>query len=577
MKHLKGITTAALLAVLMLLLEACAKTTTTHPESITESQDEAVVETSTKIVHSTEYVMIKEILGDTRIYDLSDEDVLTPYYEMATERKAAILNSTTEIVKSDEFIPGQTYTGTAYYISPSGNDENDGLTPETAWKSAHRANWGDIQEGDAVFFERGGTYRLSISAINAVTNATYSAYGEGAKPIITLAQENSARSECWELWHEGENGEMIWRYYQQVGDVAGIVLDDEEYAKRVLEWPTPDGWLALDIKAMDPANGICAVEDPCSPMQIASAGEYRTVEAQLVSDLTYISRIDISDLEYPLILGAEYRSGDLYLRCDAGNPGECYDDIAVIAIQLTEWDDPYDTLFDGAHADGWVLDNLSFKHYGSSAIFSFMNSSRGAVIQNCTVEWGGNRINQVQSEEPTNNFCLIGDGIYCVVNNVTIRNNYMRHGGNSFTFESGGEQVEDLGTYLAEGNLIENCGQGIRTYFIDSPFVGALDELILRNNIIIASGDSMNNACAEEPVAIDLGHDNIQYANRIEVSGNIMIGSTLAMLRMPDHRMVDIEFFDNVIAQDNEGTLITEFSEKYGYEIVWYSMMDALE
>jgi len=43
-----------------------------------------------------------------------------------------ILSTETEIVKSDERIPGKTYTGTAYYVSPDGNDEWNGLTPQTA-------------------------------------------------------------------------------------------------------------------------------------------------------------------------------------------------------------------------------------------------------------------------------------------------------------------------------------------------------------------------------------------------------------------------------------------------------------
>lgn len=157
---------------------------------------------------------------------------------------------------------------------------------------------------------------------------------------------------------------------------------------------------------------------------------------------------------------------------------------------------------------------------------------------------------------------------------MTIRNNYFRQGGNAFTFESNWEQVDDFGTYLAEGNLIENCGQGIRTYFGDEPFESAFDAMILRDNIIIASGDSMNHACTEEPVAMDLGYDNIQDADYIEISGNVMISSTLAMMRMPDHNIVNMEFFDNVIAQSKEGSLITEFTQN---GIVWHAMADACE
>lgn len=396
-------------------------------------------------VHSEDYEKIHSILKNSEFYDLDEKEVLMPYYQMAAEWKEAILNSPTEIVKADEFIPGKTYTGTAYYISPNGDNENDGLSPETAWKTAQRANWGDVHEGDAVFFERDGIYPLDERMLTLVSCVTYSAYGEGAKPVITLVQENSARPECWELWHEGENGEKIWHYYQQVRETGGIVFDDILYAKRVYEWPTPNGWMALDIQIMDPANGVCATEDPCAPFQVKSAGEYRTVEEQLAEDMTYLCRMDISELTYPM---AEYRVGELYLRCDEGNPGECFEQISVISLQMDEYGEYYGGILDGTHANGWVLDNLSLKYYLDNAVFGFISTGENAVIQNCTVEWGGNRLYQIQSAEPTNSYMLIGDGIYCVANNATIRNNYIRHSGNGCTFESSMEAPADRYGYL---------------------------------------------------------------------------------------------------------------------------------
>lgn len=34
----------------------------------------------------------------------------------------------------------------------------------------------------------------------------------------------------------------------------------------------------------------------------------------------------------------------------------------------------------------------------------YLNSGRDAVIQNCTIEWGGNTILNVESAEPTNDY-----------------------------------------------------------------------------------------------------------------------------------------------------------------------------
>lgn len=525
---------------------------------------------------SEAYKVIQEILPDSEFYFLEDEAALAPYYAETDARKDAILNSPTTIVKSDTFIPGETYTGTAYYVSPNGNDDNDGLSPETAWKSPEHVVWGDVQEGDAVFFERGGIYRLTENCIRLISNVTYSAYGEGAKPVLTIAPENSAQPEYWELWQEGENGEKIWRYHQALSDVGGIVLDDTAYAKRVLEWPTPDGWLAVDVLPMDPVNGLCAPEDPCTNISIKSAGEYRSVAEQLTEDLTYLSRVDLTGFSYPMDFYQDYRTGDLYLRCDAGNPADCFHDIEIMSIQISSHGDIYGNLLDGYHADGYVLDNLSLKYYLSNALSSNLDRSKGAVIQNCTIEWGGNSLFQCESAEPTNNLSLIGDGIYCVANHVTIRNNYMRHSGNACTFENTGLPAVNLGTYLVEGNLIENCGQGLRTYFIDPTFENAFDALILRDNIILDTGNGLNNACAEMPAAIDLGTDGVQFAKQFEVSDNVLLGSTMAIFRISQHDLVNMNIHDNVIAQSQDGVVICEMPLA-APEISWHMMKDAIK
>jgi len=121
----------------------------------------------------------------------------------------AILSTDTVIVHSDTYIPGETYTGTAYYISADGNDNNDGLSPETAWQTLKKVSesCGDgenaiLQPGDAVFFRRGDIFRETRSQVNSalaimVDQITFSAYGEGDKPIITGSKENGSGAEKW--------------------------------------------------------------------------------------------------------------------------------------------------------------------------------------------------------------------------------------------------------------------------------------------------------------------------------------------------------------------------------------------
>ena len=553
-------------ALVLGLLSGCG-----GPQNTPNAPDTPDV-SNTEEVHSQSYEQIHSILKDSEFYYLDEPEALAPYYEMAEKRKEAILTSPTEIVKADEFIPGETYTGTAYYVSPNGNDDNDGLSPETAWKNILRVNDADLQEGDAVFFERGGVYRLIDSCLLLSDGVTYSAYGEGAKPVITLVQENTALDEYWALWYEGENGEKIWKFHQKIGEVGGIIFDDTSYAQRIYEWPTPSGWLALDILALDPANGIFEEIDPCGPWKVVSTGEYRTIEEQLTKDMTFISRVEYSDISYPFTLAEHNLYGDLYLRCDAGNPGKIFGDIEIIARRETDYYGMDGRMLIG-EANNYILDNLSFKYFINNPVFGVMMYD-GVTIQNCTAEWGGNALHEIDAADPANGSAwLISDGFYCVATNTTIRNNYMRHMGQGCSFESAQPIPEDMGTYTVEGNLIENCAQGIRIGIWEPESEGAFDTVTLRDNIILDTGNSMNNGCLEQSSAIDLGWETIQYADHFEISDNILIGSTSAMFRTPDSLGFEMNIHNNVIVQSRDGVLWTEcaFSET---GVVWHMMED---
>ncbi|MBE5776619.1 MAG: hypothetical protein E7326_03860 [Clostridiales bacterium] len=525
---------------------------------------------------------INELLKNSTFYFLDESEALAPYYQLADARRQAILHSPTAIVKADTFIPGETYTGVAYYVSHNGDDKNDGLSPETPLRTLRQLRLKCcLAPGDAVFFERGGIYPVVNRPLMLWDQVTYSAYGEGPKPVLTMAQENSAREECWELWYEGENGEKIWRYYLQVGDVAAVIFDDESCARRILEWPTPKGWLALDIQEKDPAHGDPAVGDICGRWQMQSAQEFRTVEAQLTENLTYVSRSPLDEFKkYPFDYDQGLRVGDLFLRCDAGNPGTCYDDIMVIAVQRA--DTPGDTHFaqvlDGGHAAGWVLDNLSIKGFTGNAIGGDRVITDRALIQNCSVEWGGQTLcaGWIKHSWPQYDGSVAVDNIFCVAKNATIRNNYFRQCSHAFMFESGQNPVSGMGAYIAEGNLIEDCAQGTRTYMGSDGDALSFDHVLIRDNIILNTGSGMTSyLCFEEQVAVDLGTNPVQYARHIEVCDNILLGSSQAIFRIPDSTQVEIDIHDNVIAQDRDKALITEFQWFRSNELIWYMMKDA--
>lgn len=517
---------------------------------------EAVLAVARIILTRTEYDLIHEILADSTFIKQEDTKAVQPYLDAAAKRKEEILNSKTEIVKSDTFIRGETYTGTAYYFSTDGDDNNDGLSPETPKKDIGVLSvWqydGTLQPGDAVFFERGKTYRVVEQAIVSGAYVTYSAYGEGAKPVFTMAAENAAYPECWELYYEDATGKKIWKYNRNLQDTGGIIFNEgEAYATRIMEWPTKKGWLAINYHWMElPIGGV--YPDGVDNLLFSSAGEYRSVEEALTENMTFVSRVSLEGINYPVQFcwkwNGEQNSGGevgpVYLRCDAGNPGEIYYDIEVVGASEGK---SILCVFDTWGVDGYVIDNLAFKYVLSSIWGN--NANEGAVVQNCDFEWQVCRMHTITSEEPTVNYSIIGDNVYCVTNNAIVRNNYVYQCSQLCTFENADAGIS-TGTYLVEGNLVENCGEGVRIIWTENE---SFDKVILRDNIIIDMGNTYNNY-NERFYSLTLSPDPVQFAKEIIIEDNVCIGSKYGLISM--NESLDAEFKNNVFIQKENGALM---------------------
>ena len=89
---------------------------------------------------------------DEIFWEHATPDIIADYEKDADAIVEKIKNSPTSI----------TVTGTTYYVSNNGNDNRDGKTPETAWKTLDRVSRQKYNSGDAVLFERGGLWRGSI-------------------------------------------------------------------------------------------------------------------------------------------------------------------------------------------------------------------------------------------------------------------------------------------------------------------------------------------------------------------------------------------------------------------------------
>ena len=381
----------------------------------------------------------------------------------------AILNAETEIIHSDTYIPGETYTGTAYYISADGDDDNDGLTPETAWRTLKKVAevngfWGDaplLKAGDAVFFRRGDIFRMKEigwdpylaedAALHLkVDGVTYSAYGEGEKPILTESTENGSGAEKWNLIYEDDTGKKIWQYYRDMRDVSRLVLNDgEELTPRVYEYYDENGYISCEATGwwQHEAEGVTLKND------------LLPLEESISEDLTIISRPVRMEPESHWINGDV---GPLYLRCDKGNPGELYQSIEFTEYQLNG--------IIQLRASDVVFDNISFRCNGSAYMKSGWETGawkeiENTVIQNCEFAYGGCCVTFYREREDGALVVEVqGDGIYNIVRNTTIQNNYFHDGPtSSVTYEGDNFDDKDAvnGYFHCSDNVIINTN-GIR-------------------------------------------------------------------------------------------------------------------
>ncbi len=449
--------------------------------------------------------------------------------EAAGDRRLRILESETGIVKGDVFIPGETYSGCAYYVSNNGSDENDGLTPQTAWATIDKVNKADLKEGDAVFFERGGTWRTAM--ITSRPGITYSAYGQGRKPKLYASPENGSGADKWKLYDQGEDSAKIWVYEKDMLDCGAVVLNEEQAAKKVMAF-----WNGAEFVVYI-GRTVGGWEDGASERQMTSP-KFDPKE-QLLEDLTFFSEAS-STLPgtLPVYLNgwsAETNYslsavGPLYLRCDAGNPGELYQSIEFLT--------PH-SIFDGLAA-GAVLDNLHVGYTGGTAICTGPEND-GTVVQNCEVSWCGGAVASYSLDRQTGymaGFQRLGGAVPGNSCGNAVRNNYIHEiyaeGTGLETFRRDTSEVRNITDNTFSGNLLYHCSTGLYLFNWDEEADPnhQFKNCVYEDNYVLYSGlcdwvDTDNYAPA---FAMD-GGPNMQDGT-VVVRNNVFFAARTALIYM---------------------------------------------
>jgi hypothetical protein len=140
--------------------------------------------------------------------------------------------------------------GCTYYISSSeGDDQFDGRSSTTPWKTISRLNQQSLSPGETVCFKRGDVWRLPTDAYLDVKGGspergyvTYTAYGFGPKPLF-LGSVKKSNPLDWYLtenpnvWTTSDNaflydvGNLIFNHYcpLKIESVVSQVLSPWRY------------------------------------------------------------------------------------------------------------------------------------------------------------------------------------------------------------------------------------------------------------------------------------------------------------------------------------------------------------
>lgn len=476
-----------LICIISVFLLSCGQNITTD-----DKEDQGLLDISEN----------NSLQNDIELKDDTDDLSQKEYYDMFEKRKEQIQNSETMVET----------VGTVFYVSSStGDDSNDGLTPETAWKTCKHINedpTGVIYEsvqnngGATILFKRGDVWhRDGISLW--YPNMIYSTYGEGEKPVFDFSIENAANPEYWTLLEGTEN---IWVYYKEVPFLGSITLNDTYSAdnREGFYWDGVWYQACLSTDHWNPDGRICHYEN-------GDLYDVKTLPNETFFVDVRPGNEWMDEMSGQLYVYSCEDTGTLYFSCDKGNPGEIYEKIDLCAGSGVSC------------GNNCIYDNLVVRNVGMQGFANFAGEDCiGCILQNCEVYFCGD---MYINFDPENHMGYVGgecSGFHGAGSRYL--NNYFygsREGG--FTVEIGWTGRTDghtlkLGDVIAKGNVFEKCDGGIGIIcFLESAEGVDMSEVIIQDNYFLDIGAAHDEA-GNDPCVLGTIHiwDN---SGDVDISG----------------------------------------------------------
>ncbi len=461
-------------------------------------------------------------------------NIINSYNELFCKRKAEILNTKDQLKIS----------GTTYYVSESGDDNNDGKSPENAWKTLKKVDGADLQYGDGVFFKRGDLFR---GCFHTKSGVSYGAYGDGEKPKIYSADKPLNDKSLWELYDSEHN---IWKLKEKILDVGTIVFDGGKSVSRKLI-PTYNG---KEFVCRNDTNKVFDVKN------------------EMTKDLDLFWYYDGNlstepskgeDFPIPTFPNDECL-GDLYLRCDNGNPGEVFCEVEALVRRHA--------IRSGSNKDV-TIDNLCIKYIGMHGV-----SAGGHVVNltvtNCEFGWIGGCIQSFWGNDPNypegkrGSVTRFGNAIeiYGGCDGYKADNNYIYEVYDAgITHQVTTNTKKMLENIEYSGNLIERCVYGIE-YFLDQiegEKESCMKNVVMKDNFIRLSGYGWGQQRHNtDTPALIKGWSYVNTGENQVIENNILDRSAFRMLHLVAERKEYCPTLKNNTYIQNIGGLIGQYGGK---------------
>ena len=375
------------------------------------------------------------------------------------KRKAEILNTKDNLKIS----------GAAYYVANDGDDNNDGKSVDSPWKTLDKVTNADLKAGDGVFFKRGDLFRGSFEAHAGVS---YGAYGEGEKPKFYSADKPLNQKALWELYDSQHN---IWKLKEKILDVGTIVFNDgEAHSRKLIPTFRDMKYVCRDNEQKD----FDVKNEMTENLDI-----FWFFDGNLSTKPSKGENFPIPSFDNAECLG------DLYLRCDKGNPAEVFNEIEPLVRRHTIMCCDYRDI---------TIDNLCIKYVGMHGV-SAGGIVEGLTVTNCEFGWIGGCIQTFEGTDPNypegkrGSVTRFGNAIeiYGGCDGYKVENNYIYE-----VYDAGiTHQITTSTKIMLEnieyiGNLLEKCVYGIE-YFLDQiegEKESCMKNVLMRDNFIRLSG-----------------------------------------------------------------------------------------